>query len=241
MTFITINVNTDNLANVLFRSIEKNVKSIDYDFCIIQKESETFDLRDGIKRDIRVLTNIHKELFDEDSIVDECGGKIQERFLKNRVMGHGSMRHAIGIQWIIDNFDADEVLLFDTDVIVKKDFDFLDDRKQYITIGKRMEERFFYKDWPPRIHPCLQYLNLDMIRKNGIKYFDGVRFRESKHKEYMLWDTGASFLADIEAKNLPYKNIDFKKYAIHCQRASWSKNMHDSLDDFLKKYNKYYE
>ena len=247
MTFITINFNTNFLANCLFRSIQKNFKTDDYSFCLIEKSTNDKFVRDKhIEKDIKIISNLNKELFDEDAIVEKYGADLNiERNLKTRTSAHASMRHAIGIQWILDNFeDDDEIVLCDTDVVLKKDLDFLSkDRKNYLTIAKLHQDKFGPDEhWEPRFHPCLQYFNLDLYRKSGIRYFDGIRFRESKNKDYNWWDTGASFTHDVIKTDLPYKTFDLKKYAIHFGRASWLKSAHEKgIEKFRNKYNRYYE
>ena len=75
----------------------------------------------------------------------------------------------------------------------------------------------------PRFVPFIQFFNVNLINKLGIKYFDSRRIGEN-HYGNRIYDTGSSFYDDIMSKRAEYKKIDFKAYVDHLNAGSWAKN-----------------
>lgn len=146
-----------------------------------------------------------------------------------------SAKHCYTIEKCIDLIGENFVLL-DSDILLKRDInEFFDDR--YIYIGTQ-EKR---PGLPIRLLPYLCFLNVDMMKKNNIHYFDedmmnGLMVTESGN----TYDTGASFV--VNTKDLPHKSIDIKNYMIHYTGASWQdRSRITTQENWIKENKKYWE
>lgn len=146
-----------------------------------------------------------------------------------------SAKHCYTIEKCIDLIGENFVLL-DSDILIKRDIsDFFDDR--YIFVGTQ-EKR---PGLPARLLPYLCFLNVDMMKKNNIHYFDekmmnGLMVTENGN----AYDTGASFI--VNAKSLPHKSLDIKNYMLHYAGASWqSRTRITTQEKWLKENQKFWE
>ena len=69
--------------------------------------------------------------------------------------------------------------------------------------------------------PILQYINMEIVRKNNIHYFDPSRIHGG-FRDDRLYDTGGSFFEDIVVNGLPFGQINIDKYANHLVHGSWN-------------------
>ena len=115
------------------------------------------------------------------------------------------------------------MLLFDSDTVLHKDIDFIDDN---IVTAADIQTRpidFRKKQYVPRFVPFIQFFNVNLINKFNIKYFDSRRIGENHYGD-RIYDTGSSFYDDIISKKAKYKKINFKAYVDHLNAGSWAKN-----------------
>ena len=146
-----------------------------------------------------------------------------------------SAKHCYTIEKCIELIDENFVLL-DSDILLKSGInEFFDDR--YIFVGTQ-EKR---PGLPIRLLPYLCFLNVDMMKKNNIHYFDetmmnGLMVTENGN----AYDTGAAFV--VNTKHLPHKSIDIKDYMIHYTGASWQdRSRITTPENWLKENKKYWE
>ena len=131
----------------------------------------------------------------------------------------GSVKHSMSIQYLIDNLDESFILL-DSDILLKKPIDFIDENfacvSDIIIVNKRT--RF------SRISPMLAYINVPLIKKHKIRFFDANRMHslDVRHFDY---DTGASFLEDIK-KIKSFKHLNTSSYFVHYGHGSWQNNFY---------------
>lgn len=240
MLFTTINLNTTDLTNCLLKSIQKQCIDFDIHFLVvdISNKDHIFSLDNSIQRKTEIHSPLTDKYWNIEEIIDKYGGKYKsensQKYADLKIK-HGSMRHAAMIQKIIDFVD-EEFILFDSDVIIKKNLDFLHDRQKYITIGHEIK---YQNGKINRISPVVQYFNVQKIRENDIKFFDG-RIEHSKNEDDRFFDTGASFLMEIKDRKIPYKDVSITQYANHLGNTSWSKDKEQYINQFLIDNKQYY-
>lgn len=219
-----VNFNTTSLTNFAIKSIIKNCGLRDYSINIIDN-SNRIKFTTANKQ-INILDNTKGQLIDLNKMVlDNLNG------LPYESGKYGSYMHCATIQYILDNFD--NVLLFDSDIALKTNIDFIDEsviscfhieKPRIDSWGFRVAERAV---------PFIQYFNTKLMKDLGIRYFDNDRICcgnvPMKTKE--VYDTGASFLEDVKKFN-NYKTFDFNVYINHLRAASWQGNR--GIDRFMR-------
>ena len=133
---------------------------------------------------------------------------------------YGSAKHCYSIQWLIDHVE-EPFLLMDSDILIQKNIGFFFDNR-YLFAGAIGSDTF-YQGFPlKRVLPILCYLNVPMIRENGIRYFN---------PEYMWnlistgpndhYDTGAWFYKEAMEKGMRWQNVEITNYMKHLWHGSW--------------------
>jgi len=129
ISFCIVNFNTTDLTNACIKSICKVVKNKKYKIIIFDASDKTkFMLSADVdKNNVIIINNTHNEIIDIDSYVNLYGKVSRNKIIKT----HPSLRHAITIQWMLDNIATNDFVLMDSDVILKKDIDEFVDRKYH--------------------------------------------------------------------------------------------------------------
>ena len=224
-----VNFNTTELTNFAIKSIIQNAGLENYTINVIDNSNRiSFTTRN---KQINILDNTKGQLIDVNKMVlDNLKG------LPYKKGKYGSYMHCATIQYILDNFD--NVLLFDSDIVVKKKIDFIDEN----AIGCFHIEKPRIDSWgfhvAERAVPFIQYFNTKLIKELGIRYLDNDRICcgnvPMKTKE--VYDTGASFLEDVK-KFSNYKTFDFNDYINHLRAASWQGNR--NITRFMQQNSRY--
>lgn len=218
-TFVTIaicNFNTTKLTNDCIISIIKNIKSFKYKIIIFDNSDKNpFKLDPSINaNDIIIIDNTTNKYLNFNKMIVSC-------FNRQSHNNHASAKHCYSIQYLLNICTSKYMILLDSDIIVKQDFDFIDDN---ILTSADIQNRpidFRNKKYISRFVPFVQFFNVNLIKQNNIKYFDAKRIGENYYNN-CIYDTGSSFYEDITKKRLPYKKIDFKKYVNHLNAGSWA-------------------
>ena len=117
----------------------------------------------------------------------------------------GSAKHCKSVDVCFDLLPKGFILM-DSDVLVKKDIsDFWDDR--YAWVGEAKWETHEGVR-VMRLLPFLCYINVPMLKKNGIKFFNGNwmwHLRPTTPNKY--YDTGAWFLKACSNADMPQKQM----------------------------------
>lgn len=224
VTVAICNFNTKDLTNACLLSLKKNVTSFKWKAIILDNSNkEKFILNNELKDDATVYDNTSGKIIDFNLVLKQFGKSFDET--------HGSLKHAFSIQYLLNTCITKYLILLDSDVIIKRDFDFVKNSNNYISIfdiGQR-------KTYKPRALPFIQLFDVEQIKNNNIKYFDPFRIRGGLSlKNSAPYDTGASFYEDIVKSNLKFKQIDFTDYIFHLRSASFSNK--DSTKNFLDRY-----
>lgn len=142
---------------------------------------------------------------------------------------YASYKHALTIQFIIDYLQYDSLVFMDSDVLLKKDIDFID--STYAVVA----------DFPgtsakPRFLPFIMYVNRKRICSNKIRYLDVNRMHGASNAyNSCLYDTGCSFYEDVINAHLPVKHIKNNEYIVHFKGGSWNRTQNDQ-SRFLEAY-----
>lgn len=190
---------------------------------------------------IYVFDNSDKEpfvnIFENVEVIDNTKGKIIDfnKWLEkypNRKRSFGktndyaSAKHAYTVEKALGIIN-DNVLLLDSDVLVKRDISDLFDNN-YIYIGD-------VEKWQnvPRVIPYILFINYNLCKEKNVHFFN----EDYMHGLYKTsagdkYDTGANFYRETE--KLKFKNIKHGDYVEHLKNASWRNTMLRKSDEWLK-------
>lgn len=127
----------------------------------------------------------------------------------------GSAKHTMSIDWLCKNLSNNFILL-DSDVLIRRPIDFADDKYICCSDTIRIHEDIF------RMLPMISYINVDLMKKHNISFFDGARMHAlvEMSSRYNWYDTGASFYEDVQKLKL-FKPINSNEYIVHYGNGSW--------------------
>lgn len=130
---------------------------------------------------------------------------------------YGSAKHAMSIDRLTEMI-PDGFVLMDSDVLVKENISAFWNR-DFACAG--VEE---LKQGVPLIMPILCWLNVPMLKKNGIRYFNGEKMWALTNKEPDgHYDTGAWLLEAVRKAGLPIEYVNVWRYVVHLKGGSWMK------------------
>ncbi len=107
-------------------------------------------------------------------------------------------------------------VLMDSDVLVKKNIRKFVDRNFAVAGTEQIKKNI------PLFQPFFCWLNVPMLKENGIHYFNGDKmWALSNVYPNNRYDTGAWLFEDVSNKKLPWKHDDIWQYIIHLVHGSW--------------------
>lgn len=220
VTAAICNFNTTTLTNNVIEDLLKfsNVNKI-----IILDNSDTkkFKLNKKFEKcNIQILDNTTQKYIQFDSLL-----KTFDLSSLCKTNNYASLKHVMSIYFLLNIVTSKYLLLCDSDIIIKKQLDFIEDN--FITISdieytNTASENMNTNLGKTRFTPFIQVFNIEMLNNYNIKYFDILRMHGINGG--MSYDTGSSFYEDVIAKKLPYKKITNTDYITHLGHKSWEKN-----------------
>lgn len=114
-------------------------------------------------------------------------------------------------------------MLFDSDTILKRDIDFVDDTSITAADIEQPLKNTLYRGmfWKKRFLPYVQMFNVDLIKQHNLKYIDYAKICGlNSPSDGKLYDTGAYFYECVANLSLPYKTISHKEYITHLKGKS---------------------
>lgn len=215
---VIINYNTNALVNALIKSIKKNVKSIDYDIIVFDNStSEKFTC----PNDVKLIDNTKNSLINFTKIIKETSCVPSSN-------NYASYKHAMTVQFLLNILQYDDLVFLDSDILLKRDIDFIDQR--FAVIADYPDKKF-----KPRFIPFIMYINQSKIKSKNIKYLDIYRMHGGANAHNScIYDTGCSFYEDVSKAKLPVKKINYEEYIVHFGGGSWKKSKQDQYK-FLNK------
>lgn len=208
---VIINYNTNALVNALIKSIKKNVKSINYDIIVFNNSTNEKFI---CPKDVKLIDNSKNSFINFTKIIEETSCVPSSN-------NYASYKHAITVQFLLDILQYNDLLFLDSDTLLKRDIDFIDQR--FVVIADYPDEKV-----KPRFIPYIMYLNQSKIKSKNIKYLDVYRMHGGVNaRNSCMYDTGCSFYEDVVNAKLPTKKINYSKYIVHFGGGSWKKSKHD--------------
>lgn len=204
-----VNYNTPEMVETCIRSIWKHTPGV---YVIIFDNSDTKPFTKRMAN-VEVIDNTKGQLIDFDKWIQSFFGR---DYSGN---GYASAKHCYTVQWLIDHRRR-PFLLMDSDVLIKQDIAPLFD-SQYVFVGEPSLHKSRYGD-VMRVLPYLCYIDVPMIKKNGISYYNPNKmFALSPKKPERAYDTGCWFYEDCLNHKLPFLSVKAQDYALHFGRGSW--------------------
>ena len=220
MIAVTVHFNTVELTTCLCGSLRKfhpDCKIIVFDNSTIHP----LPILVREKFNIEYYDNTKEQLINFDEQFRNTRVRIDEHI--KSVNNLASARHALTIDWMIKHLPYDDIILFDSDVLLKRPIDFGDCK--YVTAGALSYAEHKEKSVRKlRLLPYCQFFNLKLIRAYGINYFAPDRIIGFDPVKTRGYDTGTSFYEDV--LKLPTGSCKFidslDNYIIHFRGGSWS-------------------
>ena len=210
---LTVNYNTPELVKQLFLTIFKHC-SYELSYTVVNNGPIKFV-------DDSSMINVLDFINEAKRYIDECKRNTKLHLRPNKSV-FGSVHHAYTIdEYIYNKSDADYILLFDTDVIINKNFDkqikFLIDSNQPLFSCLTLEDisgnRFL------RVAPHCCFINRKLFINLGLKFLTLDKFLDITHT--YAYDTGRGLLENISKMNLKFfKDNSFFQ---HLKGISWKK------------------
>lgn len=204
-----IHYNTPELTTALIKSLYKHTGGCQI-YIFDNSNKRPFTTNDS---NVKIIDNTKCQIINFDLELE----KYPRRIMRDaRLSNFGSFKHCISVDKLMDIIN-DEFVLLDSDVILKKDIsDFFNNN--YACCGNKQ-----FKHDIPRLTPYLCYLNVPLLKKNNIRYFNKNKmWAMTQIKPYCDYDTGAWILEDVNNKKLPFKCIDINQYIVHLKAGSWA-------------------
>lgn len=230
-TVCIVNYNTTDLTLAAVQSIRRHGGD-DYRVVIFDNSDEIPFVRPENAGEVLLVDNTQGQVIDFD-------GELAKYPNRNVSIGcaagctFGSNKHMWTIDWLIWNVEEPFVLM-DSDILVRESIEEFFDTSQ-AAIGKVVYDHGRI----PRLHPMLCWLNAPMLRKAGIHYFNPERtwaLKESRDDRTNWYDTGASFLEDITAADMPWMDVDVEERHIHHLKSGSWRNNGSTAERWLKEY-----
>ena len=158
----------------------------------------------------------------------------------------GSDRHMMSVQKLWELL-PDGFLLMDSDVLIKKNVDFMFEAGDMVAVGHVQDPQPGNRYRIGRLVPMLCYINVPMCVKRGLKYFDPERswmLHSPDMGDRQNWyDTGASFYEDIHKHKggAHGRRIDIRPLMEHYQKGSWAKSDLKQQAEWLNKHHQLWE
>lgn len=212
MEVVICHYNTPELTAATIRSLEKFTPGCHVTI-LDNSDKKPFTKRFS---NVTVIDNTKGEIIDFDKWLEGFPDKD-----KANTNNYGSAKHTYCIQWLIDHTDKPFILL-DSDVLIKKDLSSLWQLdKAFVARVSTNTHKYGVDIY--RATPFVCFINVPMIKKAGVRYFNPDYMWELTDKmPNKRYDTGAWFLEDCKSHNLPFESADTIGMALHFRQGSYS-------------------
>ena len=206
ITIAIVNFETTALTNACIRSIIKNVKMFDYDVLVLDnsRPQNKFSLDCCTQKNIKIIDNTQQKYLNFDNIIKSMSDV--------KTGQHAAFKHACSIQFLINSCTTETLVILDSDVLLYKDLDFIDNR--YVTCS------YIQVKWISpstkivrytRFIPFIQSFNIKLLKKHKLKYFNPCAIIDGKGCNSSHYDTGSFFYEQVLKLKLPFKHICFPR------------------------------
>ena len=217
-----VHFNTPELTEAAILSLRKHGGK-DYHVTVFDNS----DSRPFTKKmdNVTIIDNTENQVIDLDA-------ELRKYPNRSRQMGcahggdFGSVRHMMSVQKLWDLI-PEGFLLMDSDILIKKDIDFMFMQDRCVCGHIQKWEITDNKAHVDRLVPFLLWINVPLCKERGATFFDPDRAfalqAGGKEVKGNWYDTGAALLEDIRS----HKNglngicIDIRPLMVHYQAGSW--------------------
>lgn len=221
---VIVHYNTPELTEAAIRSLNKVTEGCKV-YVFDNSEVRPFKAR---IHNVEVIDNTHGQLVNFDEMLAGFPDKVQNR------SNWGSAKHCKSVDYCFDLFPKGFVLM-DSDVLIQRDIWQLFDAGCAWVGGIHTNTLRFGLEIM-RVIPYLCWLNVPMLKKSGIRYFNPEKmWFLSSMTPNMYYDTGAWLYEETMKKNLPHRCVVISDYAVHFRHGSWrEKDEHNWLEENKK-------
>ena len=212
MDILTVHYNTPEMMECMIRSVNKHSACTIYVF----DNSDEDPFVNTTFPNVRVIDNTRGQLINFDDFL----ARYPERRSTPR-SNFGSVKHTLSVDYCFDVL-PEGFILMDSDTLVKQDISvFWDESKAWVGQARLETHLDVRKTKVTRLLPFLCYLNVPMLIKHGVRFFneDWMWFLKRKYPNE-LYDTGAWLYKDCMEKGLPYGEIFIDPYIEHYGHGS---------------------
>lgn len=210
-TVMTIHFNTPELIDACLRSVRKHMGEHQR---IVVVENSTKRPYACDMPNVEIIDNRRGQLVNLDKRIGEWPDRWQNKMCNN----WASARHTLTIDAMTDVL-TEGFILIDSDVLLRRDLSPLADRTKACVadIQTQIERKGFVQ----RLCPYVQWVNVPMLKEQGIRYFNGnYMWLLTKQWPNCWYDTGAWLFKAIRDQGLPYERIDYNDYVLHFDHGS---------------------
>ena len=205
---VIVHFNTPELTGALVRSIHKHTPGCHINV-FDNSDRRPFESADGVT----VLDNTRGQLIDFEALLARYPDQRPTDYYQ------ASAKHIASVDYMFDLLPEGFVLM-DSDVLVKRDISSFWDRS-VAWVGSAEKPPEDYK--AVRLAPYLLWINVPMLRKNGIRFWHEGMVYKLSHAGKPFHDTGGSMYHDCIAAGLPERRADIYQYIIHLGEGSFRK------------------
>lgn len=205
--------NTPRLTECAIRSLWKHMPGAEV--IVFDNSDKHPFVMDGVK----VIDNTRGQVIDFEKWLATFPDKVPT---KNH---WASAKHCYTVQWLVDDVNSPFVLM-DSDVLIQRsippyywqtvcesDLAFVGEIRRCVVRHGVVRDRLL---------PYLCFLNVPVIKKAGVTYFNASRmYALTSKKPGIGYDTGTWFLEDCRNKELPFADVSIEPYILHLHHGSW--------------------
>ena len=203
-----VNYNTPDLTNAAIRSLFKHTSGC-HVYVFDNSDEKPFKTT---LPNVEVIDNTKGQLVDFKAELKKYPKKWKRDVQKSNF---GSAKHSMSVDKLMELI-PDGFVLMDSDVLITKDIKSFWN-KSVACIGAED-----IKHNVPLLQPFLCYLNVPMLKENGIAYYNGKKMWALSDKDPdQYYDTGAWMLEEVRRCRLTVSYVNIWNYVKHLGHGSW--------------------
>lgn len=205
---VIIHYNTPELTAATVRSLRRVTP--DCEIAVFDNsDRRPFPEIEGVRR----IDNTRGQLIDFHKMIERYPDR------QEHDSNYGSEKHIASVDYLFDMF-PDGFVLMDSDILLKKDIsDFFDES---VAFTGKVQYKPRTHDFSRRVYPFLLWINVQMCREHGIRFWHEGKVFKLSHSGAPFYDTGGSFYDDCIKADLPFKELDIFSYMEHLGGGSWA-------------------
>jgi len=214
LTVCIVHYNTPELTRAAILSLNRQTPGCRI-FVFDNSDQRPFSVGYGFAMiNVTIIDNTRGQLIDFDKELAKYPDR--EDNDRNR-SNYGSAKHTMSVDWLMDHL-PEGFILMDSDVLIHTNIAPIANR-HYAAAGRVKE---CAGGIPTVLRPFLCWINVPMLRENGIRYFNGEKMWALSHKfPNNRYDTGAWLYEECVRCGLPINAFHWKDYALHFGHGSW--------------------